>query len=127
MTSVKPVPKVWFPDLHGKKVLCLASGGGQQGPILAAAGADVTVLDFSKSQLEQDALVAKRDKLSSRTVLGSMTDLSIFAMDSFDLIVHPISNLYVPEIQPVWQEASRVLNPGCCLTQRTFESLFLFI
>lgn len=127
MTSVKPVPKVWFPDLQGKKVLCLASGGGQQGPILAAAGADVTVLDFSKSQLEQDDLGAKRDKLSSRTVLGSMTDLSIFAMDSFDLIVHPISNLYVPEIQPVWQEASRVLNPGCCLTQRTFESRFLFI
>ncbi|WP_260866710.1 class I SAM-dependent methyltransferase [Paenibacillus sp. Y412MC10] len=85
------------------------------------------MLDFSKSQLEQDDLVAKRDKLSSRTVLGSMTDLSIFAMDSFDLIVHPISNLYVPEIQPVWQEASRVLNPGCCLTQRTFESRFLFI
>ena len=42
LTPTKPVPADWFPDqLHGKKVLCLASGGGQQGPILAAAGADV--------------------------------------------------------------------------------------
>lgn len=124
VTSVKPVPKAWFPDLHGKKVLCLASGGGQQGPILAAAGADVTVLDFSKSQLEQDALVAKRDKLSIRTVLGSMTDLSIFAADSFDLIVHPVSNLYVPEIQPVWQEAFRALKPGGCLISGFMNPVF---
>ncbi|WP_163875438.1 class I SAM-dependent methyltransferase [Paenibacillus favisporus] len=124
VTSVKPVPKACFPDLHGKKVLCLASGGGQQGPILAAAGADVTVLDFSKSQLEQDALVAKRDKLSIRNVLGSMTDLSIFAADSFDLIVHPVSNLYVPEIQPVWQEAFRVLKPGGCLISGFMNPVF---
>lgn len=112
VTSTKPVPKEWFPELNGKNVLCLASGGGQQGPILAAAGADVTVLDFSESQLEQDRYVAKRDGLSIRTVLGSMTDLSMFDTESFDLIVHPVSNLYVPDIQPVWQEAYRVLKPG---------------
>ncbi|MDR9857210.1 class I SAM-dependent methyltransferase [Paenibacillus sp. VCA1] len=112
VTSVKPVPKTWFPDLQGKKVLCLASGGGQQGPILAAAGAEVTVLDFSESQLMQDAFVAERDELPIRTVLGSMTDLSMFVSDQFDVIVHPVSNLYVPDIQPVWQEAFRVLKPG---------------
>lgn len=112
VTSNKPVPKEWFPGLSGKNVLCLASGGGQQGPILAAAGANVTVLDFSESQLDQDRFVAKRDGLSIRTVLGSMTDLSMFDSESFDLIVHPVSNLYVPDIQPVWQEAYRVLKPG---------------
>ncbi|AYB44734.1 class I SAM-dependent methyltransferase [Paenibacillus lautus] len=112
VTSSKPVPQEWFPELNGKNVLCLASGGGQQGPVLAAAGANVTVLDFSESQLDQDRFVAERDGLSIRTVLGSMTDLSMFDSESFDLLVHPVSNLYVPDIQPVWQEAYRVLKPG---------------
>ena len=39
LTPVKPVPRDWFPTLENARVLCLASGGGQQGPILAAAGA----------------------------------------------------------------------------------------
>ena len=34
----KPVPHAWFPTLDGLPVLCLASGGGQQAPILAALG-----------------------------------------------------------------------------------------
>ena len=38
LTPQKPVPRPWFPELVGLEVLCLASGGGQQGPILAAAG-----------------------------------------------------------------------------------------
>ena len=54
LTPTKPVPKEWFPELEGLDVLCLASGGGQQGPILAAAGASVTVFDNSPKQLEQD-------------------------------------------------------------------------
>ncbi len=124
VTSEKPVPKSWFPELYGKKVLCLASGGGQQGPILAAAGADVTVLDISELQLGQDALVAKRDQLSIRTVLGSMTDLNMFVAESFDLIIHPVSNLYVPDIQPVWQEAYRVLKPGGCLISGFMNPVF---
>ena len=44
LTPTKPVPENWFPEKLGeKKILCLASGGGQQGPILAATGADVIV------------------------------------------------------------------------------------
>ena len=39
------MPADWFGDLAGAPVLCLASGGGQQGPLLAAAGARVTVFD----------------------------------------------------------------------------------
>ena len=52
LTEQRPVPKDWFPRLEGADVLCLASGGGQQGPLLAAAGANVTVFDNSPSQLE---------------------------------------------------------------------------
>ena len=61
LTPTRPVPADWFPEsLAGKRILCLASGGGQQGPILAAAGAEVTVLDNSRVQLEKDASVARR-------------------------------------------------------------------
>ena len=59
LTPTKPVPRAWFPPLEGAGVLCLASGGGQQGPILAAAGARVTVFDNSPQQLAQDRYVAR--------------------------------------------------------------------
>jgi len=112
LTPSKPVPRVWFPDLGGIDVLCLASGGGQQGPILAAAGARVTVLDNSPRQLEQDRLVAERHALLLVTVEGDMADLSMFSEQSFDLIVHPVSNVFVPDVCPVWEEAFRVLRRG---------------
>ena len=112
LTPEAPVPRDWFGDLAGAKVLGLASGGGQQGPILAAAGADVTVFDNSPAQLGQDQLVAERDGLSLETVEGDMRDLNCFADNSFDLIFHPCSNGFVPDIRPVWKEACRVLKPG---------------
>jgi len=112
LTPTRPVPREWFPPLEGLDVLCLASGGGQQGPILAAAGARVTVLDNSPRQLAQDRLVAERDGLAIATVEGDMADLSMFADESFDLIVHPVSNCFAAEVRPVWQEAYRVLRHG---------------
>ena len=111
LTPTKPVPANWFPkDLNGKKILCLASGGGQQGPILAAAGADVTVFDNSKVQLEKDAFVARRDGLEIKTIRGNMQDLSAFQDESFDCIVHPWSNGYIDDVRPVWKECARVLK-----------------
>ena len=115
LTPSKPVPLDWFPVLDGAPTLCLASGGGQQGPLLAAAGATVTVLDNSPMQLAQDTFVAERDSLSIRTVLGDMADLSAFQDDSFQLIVHPCSNCFVPNIGPVWRECFRVLRNGGAL------------
>ena len=112
LTPTKPVPVAWFPPFKSLKVLCLASGGGQQGPLLAAAGADVTVFDNSPRQLDQDRLVAAREKLQINTVEGDMVDLSAFQDSSFDFIVHPISNCFVPKIRPVWKEAYRILRPG---------------
>ena len=110
LTPSKPVPKEWFPDLEGLEVLCLASGGGQQGPILAAAGANVTVLDNSPRQLGQDRLVAERESLIITTVEGDMADLSMFSDESIGLIVHPVSNCFVPNVRLVWAEAFRVLR-----------------
>jgi SAM-dependent methyltransferase len=112
LTETKPVPREWFPELRGLDVLCLASGGGQQAPILAAAGANVTVLDNSPQQLEQDRKVAERESFSLVTVEGDMADLSRFKDESFDLIFHPCSNLFVRDVRPVWKEAFRVLRCG---------------
>jgi SAM-dependent methyltransferase len=113
LIGYQPVPRDWFPaDLTGLSVLCLASGGGQQGPVLAAAGASVTVFDNSPRQLGRDREVAERDGLVIRTVLGDMRDLSEFADASFDLVFHPVSNVFCPELAPVWRAAARVLRPG---------------
>ncbi len=110
LTYKKPVPHDWFPQLKGLRVLCLASGGGQQGPILAAAGSRVTVFDNSEKQLGQDRYVAQRDHLNIETVKGDMRDLSAFSNSSFDLIVHPVSNGFIPNVLAVWKEAYRVLS-----------------
>ena len=112
VTPLTPVPRAWLEPLAGRDVLCLASGGGQQGPILAAAGARVTVYDNSPAQLARDGELAGREGLALNTIEGDMRDLSAFAGASFDLIVHPVSNVFVPDIAPVWREAYRVLRPG---------------
>ena len=112
LTPTKPVPLAWLPILQGTPTLCLASGGGQQGPLLAAAGAVVTVVDNSPRQLAQDRFVAERDGLSIETVEGDMGDLSMFADETFELIVHPCSNCFVPAVRPVWRECYRLLRGG---------------
>lgn len=127
LTPEKPVPKDWFPDIKGLDVLCLASGGGQQGSVLAAAGANVTVFDNSPRQLEADRSVADRDSLIIRTVEGDMADLTMFADKSFDLIIHPVSNVFVPKVRPVWVEAFRVLRKGgALLSGFNNPAVFLF-
>ncbi len=112
LTNTKPVPRAWFPEMRGADVLCLASDGGQQGPVFAAAGASVTVLDNSPKQLAQDRLVAGRESLDLETVQGDMRNLSAFSDESFDLVFHPVSNLFVTDVRPVWLEAFRVLRGG---------------
>ena len=112
LTPTKPVPSVWFPPLVGQPVLLLAGAGGQQAPLLAAAGAQVTVLDNSPAQLAQDRAVAMREGLTIETVLGDMRDLSTFADETFAMVFHPCANGFVPDVRPVWREAFRVLRPG---------------
>jgi SAM-dependent methyltransferase len=115
LTPNKPVPRDWFGDIARRDILCLASGGGQQGPILSAAGGRVTVFDASPRQLAQDEMVARREGLQLLTRQGFMHDLSAFEDAIFDLVFHPVSNSYAPEIEPVWRECFRVLRPGGAL------------
>ncbi len=112
LTPTIPVPDDWFPPLADMPTLCLASAGGQQAPLLAAAGAKVTVFDNSPKQLDQDRLVADRERLEMGLVEGDMSDLSAFSNDSFGLIFHPCSNCFAANILPVWKECHRVLRSG---------------
>jgi SAM-dependent methyltransferase len=112
LTENIPVPQKWFPPLEGADVLCLASGGGQQGPVLAAAGANVIAFDNSPAQLKQDQLVAERESLSLRTVEGDAADLSVFASESFNLVFNPVSTVFMPDVRAVWKECYRVLRHG---------------
>lgn len=112
LTETKPVPSEWFPPFQGLNLLGLACGGGQQGPVFAALGANVTIFDNSPAQLERDRQVAAREGLNIRTVEGDMRDLSAFGDEAFDLVFHPVSNVFCPEVRPVWREAFRVLRHG---------------
>jgi len=127
LTPSKPVPRDWLPALADLPTLCLAAGGGQQAPLLAAAGARVTSVDNSPAQLAQDRLVAEREGLAIRTLEGDMADLSMLTDESFDLIVHPCANCFVRDVRPVWRECHRVLRPGgVLLAGFTNPARFLF-
>jgi ubiquinone/menaquinone biosynthesis C-methylase UbiE len=99
-------------DISGKRVLCLAAGGGRQGPIYAAAGANVTVVDISPAMLEIDRAVAAERNIRLQTVEASMDDLSVLADESYEIVIHPVSTCYVPDVAPVYREIARVLRAG---------------
>ncbi|RPH39169.1 MAG: class I SAM-dependent methyltransferase [Planctomycetota bacterium] len=92
--------------VRGKSVLCLGAGGGRQGPLFSAAGAKVTVVDFSERQLDHDR------KAGLQTVCASIDDLRALAPASFDLVVQPVSACYVPDVERVYAEVARVIQPG---------------
>lgn len=112
LTPTKPVPHEWFGDLRGKKILGLASGGGQQMPIFTALGAECTVLDYSKTQLDSERMVSQREGYDITIVRADMTQPLPFDDESFDLIFHPVSNCYVEKVEPIWKECHRVLKSG---------------
>ena len=124
LTPNIPVPREWFGELRGHDVLCLASGGGQQSPILAAAGARVTSFDLSDEQLAKDQLVAERESLPITCLRGNMADLSPLGDASFDLIFHPVSNVFAEDVRPVWRECFRVLRPGGVLLAGFINPMF---
>lgn len=112
LTPTRFVPHEWFGELKGKKVLGLASAGGQQMPVFTALGAECTVLDYSEAQLENERTVAKREGYNINIVHADMTKPLPFEDGTFDLIFHPVSNCYIEDVIPVWKECFRVLKSG---------------
>lgn len=112
LTPTKIVPHDWFGNLKGKRILGLASGGGQQIPIFTALGAKCTVLDYSYNQCESEREVAKREGYDVEIIQADMTKRLPFDDQTFDIIFHPVSNCYVEEVEPIFQECYRVLKKG---------------
>ena len=74
VTPNKKVPYEWYSDCKGKKVLGVASGGGQQMAVFSALGAQCTLLDISNEQIESDLLVSRREGYAINVVKGDMTE-----------------------------------------------------
>ena len=112
LTVGKSVPVEWFKKAKGNKILGLACGGGQQGPIFAGKGYDTTIMDFSVEQLDKDRMVAERENITISTVQGDMTKPFPFEDNSFDIVFCPVSNVYVEDLDNMWEESYRILKPG---------------
>lgn len=112
LTPTVLAPRAWFGDLTGKDVLGLCSGGGQQGPVLAAAGAHVTIIDYSAAQIASERLVAEREGYEIDAIQADVTRGLPFEDASFDLVVNPVSICYIREVGPLFAEVWRVLRPG---------------
>jgi SAM-dependent methyltransferase len=113
LTPTKDMPRAWFPEaLQGLRILGLCCGGGQQGPVFAAHGMDVTILDNSPRQLDREREVAAREGYEITLVEADVTEPLPFADESFDIIFNPVSLVYVEDLYPVFRECSRVLKKG---------------
>jgi SAM-dependent methyltransferase len=105
-------------QVAGKRLLCLAAGGGRHGPLFAAAGALVTVVDLSPQMLALDRKVAAERHLALNLLEASMDDLSELGEAVFDIVVQPVSTCYVPDLVKVYAQVARVTAPdGIYLSQ----------
>jgi len=108
-----PPGRPWLPkSLVGLEILCLAAGGGKHGPLYAAAGGRVTVVDISAAMLELDRQVAHERKLELTLVQTSMDNLSMLSAGRFDLVIQPVSTCYLPSVQRMFAEVARICRPG---------------
>lgn len=112
LTIGKSVPLEWFEKAKGTKLLGLACGGGQQGPIFAGKGYDTTIMDYSEEQLQKDRMVAQREQIELNTIQADMTQPFPFDSETFDIIFCPVSNAYIQDLENMYIESYRVLKPG---------------
>ena len=112
LTTFKPMPSSWLGDLKGRRVLAVGSGGGQQAILFALAGSEVTLLDLSGKQLEQDRKFSERLGLTLTLIKGDMRDLSRFDEESFDIVFNPASTVFIDDVRSFYRECARVLNRG---------------
>lgn len=99
-------------EVRGRKVLCLAAGGGKHSVLFAAAGAETTVVDISPAMLDLDRKLAAERGFQINVVEASMDQLTPLPDAYFDLVVQPVSTCYVPNVAAVYREVARVTAPG---------------
>jgi SAM-dependent methyltransferase len=104
-------PQLWIPWSRIGSVLCLASGGGQQGPLFASLGYEVTVVDLSPEQLRLDRVTAEQFGLELECIEADISDLSSLGKRQFDLVYQAVSACYLPNVRTVYEQVFRVLKP----------------
>lgn len=105
-------PDGWICWDKTKDVLCLAGGGGQQGPLFASLGCNVTVLDFSPEQLAEDRRIADQHGFNIELIEGNLLDLSSLYKRKFDLVYQPLSAHHIPDVKYLYRQIAGLLNPG---------------
>jgi SAM-dependent methyltransferase len=103
-------PWGWLPWDRIRRVLCLASAGGQQAPLFASLGCEVTLVDISPDQLNLDRAVAADLGLSLEILEGDMLDLGLLKGRRFDLVFQPTSACYVPDVNQLYGEVAKALT-----------------
>lgn len=89
---------------------------GLQAPLLACAGAIVTVIDILNKMLDMDREIAKYENLQIKIAKGNMCNLSMFVDGYFDYTINPPWLVYIPKPKGVFRECYRILNKGVLLS-----------
>lgn len=106
----EPAVRAAVADVRGLAALDLGAGTGRHSLWLADAGANVTAVDFSEGMI-----AAARRKPGAERVRFLTHDLREplpFAAAEFDLAVSGLVLEHLPELDPFFVEARRVLKPG---------------
>jgi SAM-dependent methyltransferase len=111
----------------GKRILALAAAGGTHAPLLAMAGATVTLVDISPRMLAIDEQFNRQlaaDSLTRasttpiRLVCESLDALDCLESASFDIVLQPVSMNYLTDPMSVYGHVARLLVPkGLYLVQ----------
>ena len=105
-----PAVRAAVGDPRGRAALDLGCGTGRHALWLAAAGADVTAVDFSAGMLDEAR--RKPGAGAVRFVAHDLHDPLPFAAGAFDLVVSGLVLEHLRDLGPFFRDARRVLRPG---------------
>jgi SAM-dependent methyltransferase len=104
----KPAMKRLIPDLHGKQILMLGCGTGEESTLLEEfGGKDMIGVDSSKESVR----LAKASYPAHTFEVGDMHNLT-FEDGSFDFVYSSLTVHYSHEPNRVYEEVMRILKPG---------------
>jgi SAM-dependent methyltransferase len=97
-------------DLDGLRVLDLACGSGVYTIRFAEEGATVSAIDISETMIELGRKEAATKKVTVDFIVGDISHPLNYQDSGFDLVFSSTALHYVPDLDPVFKEVSRVLN-----------------
>lgn len=110
--DIDPVMRRVLGPVRKRRVLELGCGNGYFSRWLAKAGARVTAIDYSPRFIALCEAREKRDRLGIRFMCRDAAKLTGLPTRHFGLVVANMMLMDVKKFVQVFQEASRVLQPG---------------